>query len=151
MAAVTDDLLTDIIQRSCQAKVDVVSQDEKEAGLRAILNYGHTIGHAVESLTGYAQVNHGEAVAIGMVAAVKLAQQMGLCTVDLLDRQNALLAKTQLPTEIPPELALDDIISCLQHDKKVKAGIVRFILPTAIAKVIIADDVTTEIIQHALA
>ncbi|MFN9173403.1 MAG: 3-dehydroquinate synthase [Synechocystis sp.] len=151
MAAVTDDLLTDIIQRSCQAKVDVVSQDEKEAGLRAILNYGHTIGHAVESLTGYVQVNHGEAVAIGMVAAVKLAQQMGLCTVDLLERHNALLAKTQLPTEIPPELELDEIIGCLQHDKKVKAGIVRFILPTAIAKVIIADDVTTEIIQQALA
>ena len=150
MAALPDNLLTDIIQRSCQAKVDVVSQDEKEAGLRAILNYGHTIGHAVESLTGYAQVNHGEAVAIGMVAAVKLAQQMELCAADLLERQNALLAKTQLPTAIPSELDLAEIIACLQHDKKVKAGIVRFILPTAIANVIISDDVTTDIIQQSL-
>lgn len=150
MAALPDDLLTDIIQRSCQAKVDVVSQDEKEAGLRAILNYGHTIGHAVESLTGYSQINHGEAVAIGMVAAAKIAQGMGRCEADLLARQEALLLKTQLPTDIPPELALTDIIASLQHDKKVKAGIVRFILPTAIAKVTIADDVTPEIIRQAL-
>ena len=85
-----------------------------------------------------------------MVAAVKLAQQMELCAADLLERQNALLAKTQLPTAIPSELDLAEIIACLQHDKKVKAGIVRFILPTAIANVIISDDVTTDIIQQSL-
>jgi len=150
MAALPDNLLTEIIQRSCQAKVDVVSQDEKEAGLRAILNYGHTIGHAVESLTGYGQVNHGEAVAIGMVAAVKIAIAMGLCSSELGDRQRALLTKTQLPTEIPPTLDFNEIIASLQHDKKVKAGIVRFILPTAIGQVIISDDVTAEIIAQAL-
>ncbi|MFM1842711.1 MAG: 3-dehydroquinate synthase [Cyanobacteriota bacterium] len=150
MAALPDNLLTDIIQRSCQAKVDVVSQDEKEAGLRAILNYGHTIGHAVESLTGYGQINHGEAVAIGMGAAVNLAIAMGLCSPALGDRQRALLTKTQLPTAIPSTLNLQEIIASLQHDKKVKAGIVRFILPTAIGNVLISDEVTPELIIQSL-
>ncbi|MEB3228070.1 MAG: 3-dehydroquinate synthase [Synechocystis sp.] len=150
MTALPDNLLTAIIQRSCQAKVDVVSQDEKEAGLRAILNYGHTIGHAVESLTGYAPINHGEAVAIGMVAAVKIAIAMGLCSPEIGDRQRALLTKTQLPTDIPATLDLGEIITRLQHDKKVKAGIVRFILPEAIGKVVISDGVTAAVIKQAL-
>ncbi|MEY2983742.1 MAG: 3-dehydroquinate synthase [Cyanobacteriota bacterium] len=150
MTALPESLLTDIIQRSCQAKVDVVGQDEKEAGLRAILNYGHTIGHAVESLTGYNLINHGEAVAIGMVAAAKIAVTMGLCSPDLGDRQTALLTKAHLPTNIPPALELGDIIASLQHDKKVQAGIVRFILPLAIGQAKIADDVTAEIIEQAL-
>ncbi len=150
MAALPGDLLTQIIQRSCQAKVDVVSQDEKEAGLRAILNYGHTIGHAVESLTGYTEVNHGEAVAIGMVAAVNIAVQLGVCDASVGERQTALLQKTQLPTRIPAALVLSDIIESLQHDKKVKAGVVRFILPTAIGTVTLSDAVTADVVQAAL-
>ncbi|QUS59301.1 3-dehydroquinate synthase [Synechocystis sp. PCC 7338] len=140
-------LLTQIIQRSCQAKVDVVSQDEKEAGLRAILNYGHTIGHGVESLTGYGVINHGEAVAIGMEAAAKIAHYLELCDQDLGDRQRQLLLKTKLPTEIPPSLAVEDLLASLLHDKKVKAGKVRFILPTAIGQVIMSDAVTGEVIK----
>ncbi|MBE9254321.1 3-dehydroquinate synthase, partial [Synechocystis salina LEGE 00031] len=140
-------LLTQIIQRSCQAKVDVVSQDEKEAGLRAILNYGHTIGHGVESLTGYGVINHGEAVAIGMEAAAKIAHCLGLCDHELGDRQRQLLLKTKLPTEVPPSLAVEDLLASLLHDKKVKAGKVRFILPTAIGQVIMSDAVTGEVIK----
>ena len=147
---VGDELLETVITRSCQAKADVVSQDEKEAGLRAILNYGHTIGHAVESLTHYQQFVHGEAVAIGMVAAGKIAVKMGLWTQPEADRQDALIAKASLPTEIPQEIAIADILETIKSDKKVKAGKVRFILPTAIGKVTITDKVTPEIITQAL-
>jgi 3-dehydroquinate synthase len=145
-----DTLLETIITRSCQAKADVVGQDEKEAGLRAILNYGHTIGHAVESLTHYQQFVHGEAVAIGMVAAGKIAVTMNLWTQQEADRQNALIVKAGLPTEIPPEIAIADILETIKSDKKVTSGKVRFILPTAIGKVTITDQVTPEIIIQAL-
>lgn len=147
---VGNELLEMIITRSCQAKAEVVSQDEKEAGLRAILNYGHTIGHAVESLTHYQQFVHGEAVAIGMVAAGKIAVEMGLWTQQQADRQDALIAQAGLPTEIPSELAIKDILETIKSDKKVKAGTVRFILPIAIGKVTISDRVTPEIIRQAL-
>jgi 3-dehydroquinate synthase len=148
--SIDPELLNTILIRSCQAKADVVGQDEKEAGLRAILNYGHTIGHAVESLTDYEQVVHGEAVAIGMVAAANIAAQMDLWTQAEVDRQNALITKAGLPTQIPPELEIDSILESLQSDKKVKAGKVRFILPTEIGKVIISDRVTPEIIDRAI-
>ncbi len=147
---VGDELLETIITRSCQAKADVVGQDEKEAGLRAILNYGHTIGHAVESLTHYKQFVHGEAVGIGMVAAGKIAVTMGLWTAEEAKRQDELIAKAGLPTDIPENLAIADILEIIKSDKKVKAGKVRFILPTEIGKVIITDQVTPEIITEAL-
>jgi 3-dehydroquinate synthase len=150
LAYLSDELLEIIITRSCQAKAEVVSQDEKESGLRAILNYGHTIGHAVESLTNYKQFVHGEAVAIGMVAAGKIALEMGLWTEAEAHHQNALITKTGLPTEIPPELAIEDILEVIKSDKKVKAGKVRFILPTTIGKVTISEQVTPEIITSAL-
>ena len=147
---VSQELLEMMITRSCQAKAEVVSQDEKESGLRAILNYGHTIAHAVESLTHYKQFVHGEAVAIGMVAAGKIAVEMGLWTRVAAKRQDALIVKAGLPTDIPSELALKDILETIKSDKKVKAGKVRFILPTAIGKAIISDRVTSEIITKAL-
>ena len=144
------ELLSTILIRSCQAKADVVSQDEKESGIRAILNYGHTIGHAVESLTNYQEFVHGEAVAIGMVAAGKIAVNMGLWTATEAQRQDALIKKSRLPIKIPSALKLNDILSTLQSDKKVKAGKVRFVLPTTIGKVIITDKVTEEVILKAL-
>lgn len=151
LTALPDRRLETIITRSCQAKVDVVSQDEKEAGVRAILNYGHTLGHAVESLTGYSPINHGEAVGIGMVAAGKIAVKMGLWSQIDCDRSTVLIQKAALPTEIPSELKLEAILKTLQTDKKVKAGKVRFILPTAIGEVVIRDDVTEEILRSVLA
>ncbi|MEM7593429.1 MAG: 3-dehydroquinate synthase [Cyanobacteria bacterium P01_A01_bin.83] len=143
-------LLQTILVRSAQAKADVVSKDEKEAGLRAILNYGHTIAHAVESLTNYQQFVHGEAVAIGMVAAGKIAVQMGLWTAEEAQRQDNLISKAGLPTKIPNGLNPQAIITALQNDKKVEAGKVRFILPTKIGKVIISDRVTSEIVATAI-
>ncbi len=99
MTTIAPPLLETIITRSCQAKADVVSQDEKESGLRAILNYGHTIAHAVESLTNYEQLVHGEAVAIGMVAAGKIAVEMGLWNKEELQLQYKLICKTGLPPQ----------------------------------------------------
>jgi 3-dehydroquinate synthase len=147
---VDEALLSIILSRSCQAKADVVSKDEKEAGLRAILNYGHTIGHAVESLTGYKLVNHGEAVAIGMVAAGEIAVQLGMWTLEDAQRQNALIEKTGLPTQLPSGLDIDEIVATLQTDKKVQEGKVRFVLPTQLGEVTITDQVPVEVIRQVL-
>jgi len=144
------ELLSTILIRSCQAKADVVSKDEKEAGLRAILNYGHTIGHAVESLTGYKLVNHGEAVAIGMVAAGKIAVKLKLWQEEEAQRQDALIQKAGLPTQLPAGLDLEAILDTLQTDKKVQDGKVRFILPTQIGQVTITDQVPRDVIREVL-
>lgn len=144
------ELIQLILTHSCQAKADVVSQDEKEAGLRAILNYGHTIGHAVESLTGYRTVNHGEAVAIGMIAAGQIAVELGSWSQADMQRQDALIKKAGLPTQIPAELDIDTILKTLQMDKKVQDGKVRFVLPTQIGTAIITDNVPSELVHTVL-
>jgi 3-dehydroquinate synthase len=145
-----EDLLHTILTCSCQAKADVVSKDEKEAGLRAILNYGHTIGHAVESLTGYRLVNHGEAVAIGMIAAGQLAAELQLWQRVDAQRQDALIKKAGLPTQLPDGLDIEAILDALQTDKKVKAGKVRFVLPTQIGVATVTDQVPSDTIRQVL-
>ncbi|MBD2106375.1 3-dehydroquinate synthase [Nodosilinea sp. FACHB-13] len=145
-----DELLHTILTRSCQAKADVVSQDEKEAGLRAILNYGHTIGHAVESLMNYRGVNHGEAVAIGMVAVGKIATALDYWTTAEETRQLKLIEETGLPTQIPAQLASEDILSLLQGDKKVKDGQVRFVMPNGLGAAKVTGDITRKQILAAL-
>jgi 3-dehydroquinate synthase len=147
---VSADLLQDILTRSCQAKAHVVSKDEKESGLREILNYGHTIGHAVESLTGYRVVNHGEGVAIGMVAAGLIAVEMGLWDRESSDRQLALIEKAGLPTRLPEGMDIDAIVDTLQSDKKVKEGKVRIVLPRQIGTVIVTDQVEADVIRKVL-
>lgn len=145
------DLLQTVLQASCAAKAEVVIQDEKESGLRAILNYGHTIAHAVESITRYRSVNHGEAVAIGMVAAGAIATRLSLWDTESEARQLALLQKAQLPTRLLPEAVhIDGIIDLLQSDKKVLNGRVRFVLPTGIGQVKITDEVPPAIIREVL-
>jgi 3-dehydroquinate synthase len=129
---VDPELLSTILTRSASAKADVVSKDEHElTGLRATLNYGHTIGHAIESVTSY-QVNHGEAVAMGMVAAGALAAELQLWTQLEAHRQKAVIRKADLAIKLPHGLDLDQIIKTLKSDKKVKAGKGVFILPTSI-------------------
>jgi 3-dehydroquinate synthase len=144
------ELLQDILSASCGAKAIVVAKDEKESGLREILNYGHTLGHAVESITQYKVVNHGEAVGIGMVAAGELAVKMGLWKREDCDRQNEIIKKCGLPTVLPPHLDLDQIIALTQNDKKVQSGQVRFVLPDAIGSVKINDQVTPELMKSVL-
>ena len=150
MRYVDEELLQIILSRSCQAKAAVVSKDEKEAGLRAILNYGHTIGHAVESLTGYKLVNHGEAVAIGMVAAGQIAVQLQMWKPADAERQDALIQKAGLPTKLPNVLDIEAILDTLQTDKKVEAGKVRFVLPTQIGAVTVTDQVPADVIRQVL-
>jgi 3-dehydroquinate synthase len=150
MRYVDEELLQIILSRSCQAKAAVVSKDEKEAGLRAILNYGHTIGHAVESLTGYKLVNHGEAVAIGMVAAGQIAVQLRMWKPEEAKRQDALIQKAGLPTQLPNVLDIEAILDTLQTDKKVEAGKVRFVLPTQIGAVTVTDQVPADVIRQVL-
>ncbi|MEO1619696.1 MAG: 3-dehydroquinate synthase [Cyanobacteria bacterium J06632_3] len=143
---VTKELLQAMLTHSCQAKADVVSQDVKEAGIRAILNYGHTVGHAIESLTGYSEINHGEAIAIGMVAAAKIAEEMDESdwTATLTQRQHALLEKTQLPTQLPKKVSIEEILVALKSDKKVKEGKVRFVLPKTLGEAFVTDQVSDE-------
>jgi 3-dehydroquinate synthase len=127
------ELLATILTRSATAKAIVVSKDEHElTGLRATLNYGHTIGHAIESVTNYIVVNHGEAVAIGMVAAGRIAVALQLWTAAEAHRQDAVIEKANLAIDLPQAIDLDKIIVTLKADKKVRAGKGVFILPTCI-------------------
>ncbi len=142
------DALLNIIATSCQIKANVVEEDEKERHIRAILNYGHTIGHAIEMLTNYKKYRHGEAVAMGMLYATKIAVEMGLTNNTIYERQRSLFTKMGL--SLSPGLVAGDIIKVLYTDKKTVAGRLRFILPLRIGEVIISDKVTEEILYKAL-
>ncbi len=143
-------LLQRILERSAAAKARVVAADEREGGLRAILNYGHTLGHVVETLCGYGTYLHGEAVAIGMVAAGELALELGLWSAEDQARQRAVIAAAGLPGRWP-ELDNTAVLECLQGDKKVRDGCVRFVLPTSLGSVEIRSDVSGEQVVAALA
>jgi len=140
--------LLKIIATSCQIKANVVEEDEKEKHLRAILNYGHTIGHAIETVTNYKKYRHGEAVAIGMLYATRIAIDMRLADNTVFERQLSLIKRLGLPlqTGLKPE----EIVKTLYADKKVIAGRLRFILPTKIGEVIISDQVTEEMLYRIL-
>lgn len=137
------DIVDDFILKNCAIKADVVRQDEREGGLRAILNYGHTLGHALEALTGYTRYRHGEAVALGMMAAGRIAVQKGLMEESLLDRQNALLRRVHIPSGVE-EIADEAMLTQIQSDKKVREGKVRFVLPVRIGEVVVTDQVSRE-------
>lgn len=143
------DALQHIVYNSCKTKAEVVQEDEKEKGVRAILNYGHTIGHAIEALTDYKQYRHGEAVAIGMVYATKIANEMGLVDKAAINVQVDLFKRLGLATEVT-DLDPAEIVKKLYQDKKTFAGKLRFVLPEAIGDVIISDKVTDEIILKVL-
>lgn len=115
------------VMKSCQIKANVVENDEREQGLRAILNLGHTFGHAVETLAGYGVIKHGEAVAIGMVLAARTACEQGLCSPGEVDRIKRLLQAFNLPTA-PPDFTAAEYAAAMQLDKKVKRGRVRLVL-----------------------
>jgi 3-dehydroquinate synthase len=115
------------VMMSCQIKANVVENDEKEQGIRALLNLGHTFGHAVETLAGYGVIKHGEAVAIGMVMAARISYKLGFCTRDDIDRIVALLTCFDLPVT-PPDFSVADYLDVMQRDKKVKGGVVRVVL-----------------------
>ncbi|HEX3148447.1 MAG TPA: 3-dehydroquinate synthase [Gemmataceae bacterium] len=141
-----------MVARSCRLKADVVEQDEREeAGLRLVLNYGHTFAHAYETLGGYGSWLHGEAVAAGMVSALRLAERRGLVTREVIDRQMALLKQFGLPTERRPEWEADSLIAVMRRDKKNVGGRMRFILPTRLGHVAAFDDVPESELREVLA
>jgi 3-dehydroquinate synthase len=150
LGAITPQLLQTLLERSASTKARVVAADEREGGLRAILNYGHTLGHVVETLCGYGTVLHGEAVALGMLAAGEISCDMGLWGPQEQQRQRALIAAAGRPLKMP-KLESNAVLACLQGDKKVKAGKLRFVLPTGISQVVIRDDVPAELILAAMA
>lgn len=124
--ALETDALESIIRQSCQLKSRVVELDEKESGLRAILNYGHTLGHAFESLSGYSDLVHGEAVAIGMALAAAVSGKLGFCTCEEVARIVALIERCGLSVVVP-EFDRRKLIEALSADKKVNSGTVTFI------------------------
>lgn len=131
-------VLAPVIARCCRLKADIVEKDEFErTGLRSALNYGHTFGHAFEALVGYGELLHGEAVAIGMICASRLAVRRGLISSDVTKRQQDLLEALQLPTMVPASLLKNpqEIVGRMQLDKKTEAGILRFVLPTRLGNV----------------
>ena len=131
-----------IIARSCEIKADVVSKDEREGGLRAILNFGHTLGHAVETLSNYA-VRHGEAIAIGMVYAARFSHRIGLCDAKVPERLERLAGQYGLPVSLAAmkrRPSVTELMDTIQVDKKAEGGKVRLVLPTKIGEVVITKD-----------
>lgn len=126
-----------IIKRSCEIKAQIVSMDERESGLRAILNYGHTVGHAIETETGYCRFLHGEAVAIGMCLESGLSEKIGVLDKRLVLRIKSIIDSYGLPSEIPADIHISTLIKHMKFDKKVEAGQIKLILPERIGKVTI--------------
>jgi 3-dehydroquinate synthase len=141
--------LSKIIETSCAIKAEVVESDEKESRRRMILNFGHTFGHAIESLTKYIQYKHGEAVAIGMVFASMLSHEMGKCTSSVGERVEGLLKKFHLPIK-SPKLHSSVIIESMFHDKKNTAKKIKFILAKKVGEVEIIDEVPEAVLKKAL-
>jgi 3-dehydroquinate synthase len=145
-----DRALGRVLATCCVAKARIVEQDEREeSGLRMVLNYGHTVGHALEALGGYQVWRHGEAVAIGMIVAARLACRLGLIDVDAVERQARLLEAVGLPTSFGgPSPA--EVVVALRHDKKARDGRVPFVLLKAIGRAEVCFDVSSELVLEAL-
>ncbi|HET9224670.1 MAG TPA: 3-dehydroquinate synthase [Roseiflexaceae bacterium] len=139
--------VSSLIRRAARVKVDVVNVDERETGERMLLNYGHTLGHALEALTGYGTLLHGEAVAIGMDLAARVALRMELLGPESVERQRALLWAYGLPTRIPNGVDPARLLELTLRDKKVRAGRVRWVLPTSIGSAEVRDDVPEELVR----
>ncbi len=147
--ALEPEVMAHLIERCCQIKAEIVSEDEREGSIRAILNYGHTFGHAIESLTDYSVYTHGEAVSIGMVMAASMAERMGMLSKD--DKKDIinLLESVNLPTE-KPSLNSNDFLKSMKRDKKAQDGEIRLILLEGIGRAIISNDYPNEILMKTI-
>lgn len=146
-----DQVLRDVVARCCELKAQVVAADEREqTGLRSVLNYGHTFCHAFETLTGYGELLHGEAVAIGMLCASRLAERLARVDAAFTRRQRDLLVALGLPVDVPP---LDPrcIVALMSRDKKVEHGRLRFVLPARMGHVELVEGVDPELVVESLA
>ena len=143
-----DNVLETIVAKSAQIKASVVESDEKDNGLRNILNFGHTIGHAVESVSNF-RVAHGQAVSIGMVASARMAAESGIIDSVIVSRLKILLDKAGLLTKLP-QMEVRQVIQAMRYDKKAYGGKIRFILPRSIGQVFITDDVNPALVEKVL-
>ncbi len=144
------EVLRHVILRSCQLKAKVVQADEREtSGERAVLNFGHTFCHAIETVTGYDQLLHGEAVSIGMLCAARLSREMGRVEAGFTKRLQKLLVALQLPIDVP-DVEHDQLLEAMQRDKKSEYGRLRFVLPTRIGHVELVSDVDSDAARAAL-
>jgi 3-dehydroquinate synthase len=132
------DALSHAIEQSCRNKAEVVALDERESDVRALLNFGHTFGHAIEAGTGYGVWLHGEAVAAGMVLAARLSQRLGYLDAADVSRVVELLVRARLPVD-PPDLGLERYLELMGHDKKVEGGRMKFILLEKIGKAFVSE------------
>lgn len=141
--------LEEIVFQSVKIKAEVVEKDEMDSGLRNILNYGHTIGHAIESVSGF-NVGHGQAVAIGMLAAARISNKMGMLDENEVVRLKKVIAQAGLPTKMP-DFKLEEIMQAMEHDKKIRDNKVRFVLLKSIGNVFITDEVNLSLVEQVLA
>jgi len=142
--------LTHAIERSCAIKAEIVARDERETAERALLNYGHTFGHAIETALGFGQWLHGEAVAAGMVLAARLSNRLGFLGCDAVQRIVELLSRAGLPTAAP-ELAAERYLELMGHDKKVQGGRIRFILARDLGDAFVSSEVPRAALAEVLA
>ena len=151
LLSLQDDLAVDVIRRSVAIKADVVSADEFETGdARVLLNYGHTIGHALESVSEYGQFLHGEAVSIGMMGAARICRDLGLITDELIDRQRAVLERYRLPTSAPG-MDVDAVFEATKSDKKSAGGAIRWVVLEGSGISSTRNDVPDDIVHSAIA
>lgn len=142
------EVLEEVVFQSVKIKAGVVEIDERDAGLRAILNYGHTVGHAVESVSGF-KIGHGKAVAIGMVAEARIAHKMGVLDKNELVRLENIVQKAGLPLKMPG-LRVDEIMWAMQYDKKVSQDRVKFVLLKSIGDAFVTDEVSPALVEEVL-
>jgi 3-dehydroquinate synthase len=142
--------LTYIIEQCCQIKAGIVALDEKENGVRALLNFGHTFGHAIEAHMGYGKWLHGEAVAAGMVYACEVSRLQGFLTEAEVSRVSALIDYFDLPVKGPADMFCQDYLPYMRKDKKALAGEIRFVLPTAIGSSKVTSGVSQTQLQQVL-
>ena len=137
------------VQRSCQIKAEIVAQDEREQSIRAILNFGHTFGHAIENQTGYDQWSHGQAIAAGMVLAAKLSAKMSLISEEDVELIKDILLRAGLPVE-PPKISTHDFVDAMKADKKVKARVIQLVLLKEIGSAFLTADYSEEDLEETL-
>ncbi|MEX5439952.1 3-dehydroquinate synthase [Acinetobacter indicus] len=142
-------LLAEAVYRSCAHKARIVANDEKEQGERALLNLGHTFGHAIESYLGYGEWLHGEAVATGMVMAADLSYRMGWISADDVERTKRIISRAQLPI-VCPKIPLDDFLGFMAHDKKVLNGQLRLVLMQRLGQAIITREFDPELMKQSI-
>ena len=144
------DVLAEAIERSCVDKANLVAADELEHGVRALLNLGHTFGHAIETGMGYGNWLHGEAIACGMVMAADLSQRLGWLTAQDVDRIKDILMSAGLPITTPQGMTVEQFMTLMSVDKKVQNGVIRLVLLQDIGKAVISDDYSSDLLTETL-